>query len=261
MPKYKVVNIIFFSILQLSILSYIFILPEMIYVIIPLILIYIFLLAYGSIDFRMMYYIKTVYSKKTDEKVIAISFDDGPADKTEQILEILKKYDIKAAFFLVGEKIEKYKNVIQKIDGEGHLIGNHSYTHHFWFDMFSSKRMKDELNKTEEIIENSISKKVKLFRPPYGVTNPSLRKAILKMNYTSVGWSLKSRDTVIKNGNKIEKRLQRKLKPGSVVLFHDTSQEIVDVLKYFINYALQSNYRIIRLDELLNIKPYEEIID
>jgi len=227
------------------------------YFIAILILLYIFLVTYGSIDFKINFYLKTIYQSETNKKNIAITFDDGPSDKTEQVLEILKNYNIKATFFVVGKQIEKYKNVLQKIDEDGHIIGNHSYTHHFWFDLFSAKRMTDELAKTEQIIENVISKKVKLFRPPYGVTNPALNKVVIKMNYTTVGWSLKSRDTVIKDKNKISKRLQQKLKSGAVILFHDTSPEIIEVLKKFIEYALQSNYKIVRLDELLNIKAYE----
>ncbi len=258
MSNYKIANIIFILAIVLSITIYAFISFYAIYFIVAFICFYIFFLIYGSIDFRLMFYIKTVYHLKTNERVIAISFDDGPAVRTEQILDLLNKYDIKASFFLVGKQIEKYVNTLKRIDKEGHLIGNHSYTHHFWFDMYSAKRMTEELKRTEEIIENNIFKKVKLFRPPYGVTNPALRKAVSKMNYTSVGWSLKSRDTVIKNRQKMEKRLRHKIRPGSVVLFHDTSPEIVEVLKFFIDYVRQCNYKIIRLDELLNIHAYEQ---
>jgi len=257
MPNYRTVNIAFCATIVLSMMIDIFTSIDSKYFIAVLILLYIFLLTYGSIDFKINFYLKTIYHSKTEEKNIAISFDDGPSDRTEQVLEVLKNNNIKAIFFVVGNQVEKYKNVLKKIDEEGHIIGNHSYSHHFWFDLFSAKRMTDELKRTEQIIENVISKKVKLFRPPYGVTNPALNKAVIKMNYTTVGWSLKSRDTVIKEKNKIAKRLQQKLKPGAVVLFHDTTPEIVDVLKLFIEYALQSNYKIIRLDELLNIKMYE----
>lgn len=258
MSNYKIANIIFIIAIVLSITIYAFISFYAIYFMVAIICCYIFFHIYGSIDFRLMFYIKTIYHLETNERVIAISFDDGPVDRTERVLDVLNKYDIKAAFFLVGKQIEKFVNTLKRIDNEGHLIGNHSYTHHFWFDMYSAKRMTEELKRTEEIIENNIFKKVKLFRPPYGVTNPTLKNAIIKMNYTSVGWSLKSRDTVIKNRQKIEKRLQQKIRPGSVVLFHDTSSEIVEVLKSFIDYAHQCNYKIIRLDELLNIHAYEQ---
>jgi len=257
MLNYKSTNIIFICLLIVLAVSRTFFLYEVGYVVAVLSMVYIILLSYSAIDFRMMFYFKTKYYSKTNEKILAISFDDGPADKTVQVLDILKKYNIKAAFFIVGERAEKQKQIITRMDLEGHIIGNHSYTHHFWFDLFSTKRMIEELKNTEKIIESIVSKKMKLFRPPYGVTNPSLEKALCEMNYNSIGWSLKSKDTVIKNRQKIEKRLRRKLKEGSIILFHDTTPNITEVLSNFIEYALQCNYKIVRLDDLLNIKAYE----
>ena len=96
----------------------------------------------------------------------------------------------------------------------------------------------------------------RLFRPPYGVTNPNLKKAIQRGGYTPVGWSIRSMDTVIKDAGKLLEKVTISLKPGAVVLFHDTSKSTLDILPEFIDYAREKGYSFIRLDKLLNLEPY-----
>jgi len=96
----------------------------------------------------------------------------------------------------------------------------------------------------------------KLFRPPYGVTNPNLKKAIIKGDYTPVGWSVRSMDTVIKSEKKLLDKINRSLKPGAVFLFHDTSKTTVNVLPEFIREVKNKGYHIIPLDKLLHLNPY-----
>lgn len=96
----------------------------------------------------------------------------------------------------------------------------------------------------------------RLFRPPYGVTNPNLKKAIQKGGYTPVGWSIRSMDTVIKDAGKLLEKVTGSLKPGAVVLFHDTSKSTLDMLPAFIEQVKQKGYSIIRLDKMLNLEPY-----
>ena len=87
------------------------------------------------------FFIKIVCSAKTDKKEIAISFDDGPAaNYTPEILQILKQENIKATFFCIGNRIAGNENILKQIKEEGHIIGNHSYSHHFWFDMYLIKK-------------------------------------------------------------------------------------------------------------------------
>ena len=96
----------------------------------------------------------------------------------------------------------------------------------------------------------------KLFRPPYGVTNPNLKKAIIKGNYTPVGWSVRSMDTVIRNEKKLLDKVKRSLKPGAVFLFHDTSKTTVNILPGFIREVKNNGYHIVPLDKLLHLVPY-----
>lgn len=96
----------------------------------------------------------------------------------------------------------------------------------------------------------------KLFRPPYGVTNPNLKKAIIRGGYVPVGWSVRSMDTVIKNEKKLFDKISKSLKPGAIFLFHDTSKTTLAVLPAFINWVKQNGYEIVRIDKMLQLKPY-----
>ncbi len=213
---------------------------------------YLLLLIYGSVFINSNFYIKTICSKTNNNNEIAITFDDGPVKEiTPLILDVLKEFDVKAAFFCIGNNIINNKSILKQIDNEGHIIGNHSFSHSNYFDFFSSKKMTEELIKTEDIIFQTIGKKVTYFRPPYGVTNPALKKAVNKMNYTVIGWSLRSFDTKYKDPAKILSRVTKKLKSGDIILFHDINPEIINVLRNFIKYALSNNYKFVRLDKLI----------
>ncbi len=257
MLNYK--NTIFFFIILLIVIicaDIIFSVSFVFYVIPFFILIS--LLAYGSASIQSQFYIRSFCCAETKNKHIALSFDDGPDEfVTPRLLELLKNYQIKAAFFCIGEKAEKLPELIKQIDLEGHIIGSHSYTHHYWFDLFSAQHMEEDLRKTDAAIKKIINKKINWFRPPYGVTNPPLAKVINRMQYFVIGWSLKSKDTTISNRQKLMNRLINNFKPGDIILFHDNQPHIIEVLDNFIKFAIEKKYTFIRPDQLLNIEAYE----
>ncbi len=198
-----------------------------------------------------------VCSAQTDAAEIALSFDDGPKKNyTSAVLRVLKTNNVKAAFFCIGSRIAGSESLFAQVHEEGHLIGNHSYSHHFWFDLFSAKKMLSDLRMMSLTMENEIGLRPRLFRPPYGVMNPNLKKAILRGNYIPVGWSVRSMDTVVKDEKKLLKRMTAALRPGAIFLFHDTSRVTLAILPEFIRYATRQGYKIVRLDKLLNLKAY-----
>jgi peptidoglycan/xylan/chitin deacetylase (PgdA/CDA1 family) len=221
------------------------------------------LIAYSLIVFWGCYYvgsnffIKIVCKANTDKKEIAISFDDGPAKNyTKEILAILNAENVRATFFCIGNRIAGNEAVLKQICADGHIIGNHSYSHHFWFDMYAAKKMQDDLKQMDAEMERVTGLKPKLFRPPYGVTNPNLAKAIKNGGYTPVGWSVRSMDTVIKDGKKLFEKINNGIKPGAVFLFHDTSKTTLDILPEFIQEVKKRGYNIIPVDKLLALQPY-----
>ena len=215
------------------------------------------IMAWGSKYMQFDFYLKSICSGSRDKKEVALTFDDGPdAQVTPMILDVLKEHNLKATFFIIGNKAEMNPELLKRIDKEGHNIGGHTYSHHFFFDLFTSSRMIREMKKTEDIVYNIIGKRMCLFRPPYGVTNPTLARSITSLQYLSIGWSLKSRDTVIKDEFLLLGRLSKNIKPGDIILFHDNKPWTVNVLKNFIRNLNDQNLKIIRLDKFLNIQPY-----
>jgi len=113
-----------------------------VYLYIILVFLYTLLLFYGSYYVGSNFFMKVLCSAKTTSKQIAISFDDGPAEKhTAEILQVLRSKNVPAVFFCIGKHIECNETLLHQLIEEGHIIGNHSYSHHFWFDLFSTKKM------------------------------------------------------------------------------------------------------------------------
>ncbi|MCU0460848.1 MAG: polysaccharide deacetylase family protein [Bacteroidales bacterium] len=222
-----------------------------------IILAFIGLLAWGSSDIRSGWYVKTYCKGDMQKRSLSLTFDDGP-DKivTPALLDLLRNEDIKAAFFCIGKKAEQNPDLLAQIDKDGHVIGGHSYSHHFFFDLFISDRMLNEMQRSEDIVFKITGKRMRLFRPPYGVTNPLLAKALEQKNYHVIGWSLRSKDTVIKNEEKLFEKVAKKVKPGDVILFHDTQNHMVNVLGKFIKFAKENGFTFERPDKHLGIEPY-----
>ncbi len=256
MLNFRNTNILF-SILLIALIGVHIKLGLPVYVYILLFIVYSLIVFYGCYNVGSNFFIKIVCSATTDKKEIAISFDDGPATNyTPEILKLLKQENIKATFFCIGNRITGNENILKQIKEEGHIIGNHSYSHHFWFDMYSSKKMLNDLKMMDDEMERATGLRPKLFRPPYGVTNPNLKKAIIKGGYTPVGWSVRSLDTVIKDEKKLLNKIMDSLKPGAVFLFHDTQKVTLNVLPEFIQEVKNRGYQIVPLDKLLHLTPY-----
>ena len=182
-----------------------------------------------------------------NQKQVALTFDDGPADQTEAILDILKNEKVKATFFLIGKNIERRESLVQRIFEEGHSIGNHSFHHGFNFDWQSTSKMTEELMQTNEGITNITGQEVKLFRPPYGVTNPNLAKAIERTGLKSIGWSLRSMDTVAKNEDELLQKILKQVKTRDIILLHDRCAITAAVLPDLITTLKKRDYNFVAL--------------
>ncbi|NOZ33981.1 MAG: polysaccharide deacetylase family protein [Chlorobi bacterium] len=195
-------------------------------------IIYTILLFFGSKNICSQFYTK-VKCTSEDKSKIHLTFDDGPHPKiTPEILKILKKNNQKATFFCIGKNLEQFPETAKQIINEGHTIGNHSYSHSWYFDFFRTSKVTKELLKTNTLIKKITGENCKIFRPPYGITNPNIARAVKKLNMKVWGWNIRSLDTV-KDKNQVLKRLQ-KAKPGDIVLFHDTKLKTPEILDNFL---------------------------
>lgn len=216
----------------------------------------IILLTYGSANIQSNFY-TTAICKGNSSSQIALTFDDGPiTEKTEAILDILKLNNINATFFCVGANVSKNPDILKRINNEGHLIGNHSFSHHTLFDLFSKSRMVKEIKNTNNLIYNLIGNYPIYFRPPYGVTTPVLANAIEATKMTTIGWNIRSFDTISKSNEKLLTTIKNKIKPGAIILLHDSSEITVSTIQDIINLIHKQGLQIVRLDHLINIPPY-----
>jgi peptidoglycan/xylan/chitin deacetylase (PgdA/CDA1 family) len=212
----------------------------------------------GSAFIQLNYHVKAYcHNSSEKENKIALTFDDGPNENTLQILEILKKYNTKAAFFCIGKNIEKHPEILRRIVADGHIAGNHSYSHSHFFDFYRKDRIVQELRETDNLILEITGKKPHFFRPPYGVTNPSIRRALAVTKHRVIGWNIRSMDGVSKDGNAIFNRIIKHLSPGSVVLLHDTRPETANLLEQLLLTVAEKNYEVVPVDQLLELKAYE----
>lgn len=221
------------------------------------VLVYLGFSVWGAVRINSDFFIPVLCKGNGQEKAVALSFDDGPVqDHTPKVLDVLREHRVPAAFFCIGHRAAEAPGLLKRIHEEGHLIGNHSCSHHFWFDLFSSGKMLQDMWQADEHIAAVTGQKPRLFRPPYGVTNPNLATAIRKGGYIPAGWSVRSLDTVIHESDQLLERVTRRVRPGDIFLFHDTSAATVKILPELIRHLQSNGFVIRRIDELLKVPAY-----
>ncbi len=209
-------------------------------------------LVYASYSIRSEIYLRSFCRKRTVEKIVALTFDDGPDPiQTPKVLQTLKEQQATACFFCIGRKIKGNEKLLQQIVTEGHLIGNHSFTHSGSFPLYRLSRMKKDLQTCQSELERVTSQPVTLFRPPFGVTNPTIAKAVRQLGYTSIGWNIRTLDTQQPTPDKVLNKIRKGLKPGSIILLHDRIPDSGQLVKQILDLLKGQGYTVVRLDELL----------
>lgn len=214
--------------------------------------------AIGSFQIKWNYHLQSLnHNYKVSENHISITFDDGPnPDFTPKVLALLKENNAKVTFFLIGKNAEKHHEIVRQIVEDGHTIGNHSYSHSKNFGFFSSEKVAAELNKTNSILKEITGKEIKMFRPPFGVTNPNIRRALKNTGHFSIGWSKRSLDTTKLSEERILKRITSDLKKGDIILLHDSSVKTIAVLEQLLLTLQPHKLQSVPVDRLLEIEAY-----
>jgi peptidoglycan-N-acetylglucosamine deacetylase len=203
----------------------------------------------------------TVYRIKSQKNKIAITFDDGPSPIwTPQILDELKKANVKATFFMVGHHVQKYPDVAKRVAEEGHDIGNHGFAHSVVL-YYTPAEIEEEIKYTEHVIRQVTGYTTKIFRPPKAWITWSLKEKIRSMGYETVLWSLNSKDWVAFDHKMMVRYLIRHVKGGDILLFHDSGNvlsheggdrsQTVKALPILISALRQKGYEIVSLEELM----------
>lgn len=181
------------------------------------------------------------------EKLVALTFDDGPsAITTPQVLDILERYKIKSTFYLVGKNISGNESLLKRMKKAGHEIGNHSWDHQD-LTKLSPEQVKAEIDDTSAAVKDVLGQGTKTMRPPYGATNDIVRSCL---ELPPVMWTVDTYDWQNKNPSTILENIKNALQPGSVILMHDIHQTTVDALIPVLDYLVSQGYKFVTISEL-----------
>ena len=198
-------------------------------------------------------------------RVAALTFDDGPDDSfTPLILDILRREKVSAAFFVIGSNAVDHGALLSRIHADGHVLGNHSFTHSHFGSLRWSRYWDQEFARTDALIMSAIGRRPAFFRPPMGLRNPRMMTSARNRGYTTITWSCRGFDGVRTTSKRILARLARTTRSGSIIVLHDGTdpfgrrdpQATIDALPLLIAEIRAQGFEFVRLDELIGVEPY-----
>ena len=209
--------------------------------------------ANASMDYLQKF--DAYYAEDTDKKELFLTFDAGYENgHTAKILDTLKKHNVKATFFVVGNFIETSPDLVKRMVKEGHLVGNHTFTHPDMSEIATEEAFHQELSKLEDLYEKTTGKKMKkYYRPPQGKYSESNLKMAKEMGYHTIFWSLAYVDWYESDQPTREEALEKmvpRIHPGAIVLLHSTSATNAQVLDELLTRWEEKGYSFKRVDQL-----------
>lgn len=199
-------------------------------------------------------------------KLATLTFDDGPyGSPTRQALEVLRQKKVAATFFVMGQNVAKYPEILQQEVRDGNLVANHSWDHAKNLNTISSKLLQQNLYRTDQTIARLTGLHPRFFRPPYGYTSPSMFKTLHQLGYRVMMWNDDPRDwDKQRSAAEIDRTVLAELHPGAIIILHDGRDTHVDyprdnliqALPQLIDQIRQAGYTLVRLDQLTGQKPY-----
>jgi len=198
------------------------------------------------------------YGDLSGEKLVALTFDDGPGPYTERLLNAMKKRGVKATFFVLGNRIDKYPELITRMEKEGHAVGNHSYDHPN-LTRLSAAGVKSNMNKTAKKIEKLLGHKPEVMRCPGGACNQTVKKYAADAGIPIIYWGVDTRDWESRNVTKIMNVAFGKngIKNGSIVLMHDIHEPSVNAAIKMMDKLKKQGYTFVTVPELLMAREGE----
>lgn len=209
--------------------------PDLSLIVVPIgLLVHVIILLQGIFIIRRNFFFKSI--NNTAGKGALLTFDDSPNKHTLEILSVLKKHNVKAVFFVIGKYIDGNEGIINSIKADGHTIGNHSYSHDNFLPFRSSKFLLDDMKKCNSKLRE-LGIECKFYRPPFGVCNPRIARALNQTKLKSLGWNLRSFDTKAKTAESLLKKLKNRTSNNSVILLHDSQKITAEVLDRYLEYC------------------------
>ena len=214
-------------------------------------------LFWASASIRSGVYLKAFCRENTADKVVYLTFDDGPvAESTSAVLDVLRSRGAAATFFIIGSNISGNERLILRMIDGGYGIGIHSWSHAGTFPLYSVRRMAGDIGRCRAALEALAGRKVDLFRPPFGVVNLLVAGAVKLCGLRTVGWSVRSFDTMNCGSptwkEDVLDRIMRHVEPGAVILLHDRLPEAASLLSSLLDRLGAEGYRFDRPLPLLD---------
>ena len=186
----------------------------------------------------------------TGNKVIALTFDDGPGPHTAHLLDILDQYGAKATFFLIGSKVSSQANVVRNIQARGHQLGNHSWSHPE-LPKLPVDQIAGEIDRTNDAIKQATGVTPAILRPPYGAVNGAVLEQLRLRGMSSILWSVDTRDWADRNSDIVCSRAVAGARPGAIILMHDIHQTSVGAVPCILSALKQQGYSFVTVQGLI----------
>lgn len=196
----------------------------------------------------------------TDQKRVALTFDDGPDPRfTNDVLDVLKQYNVRGTFFLLGSRAVAYPEIVKRIQSEGHVIGNHTYFHPNLVKDSDLESLEREVTRTENALNDIVGFRTRLFRPPYGFLYNELVEKLAEMQYLVIGWTVDSLDWQEDPPEVIASNVLDNVQPGANILMHDGADwdgdrtNTIKALHQIIPSLQEQGYEFVTIPELLSV--------
>jgi peptidoglycan-N-acetylglucosamine deacetylase len=189
------------------------------------------------------------------QPVVAMTFDDGPHPSlTPKLLDILKERNIKCTFFLIGQNVKAYPQIVRRIIAEGHEIGAHTYTH-CSLTSRSDAQIRSELQRSEDVLMAAANYRPQLVRPPYGAINTRIKQLMFsEFGYSTIMWSVDPQDWRRPGVSVVTSRLVSGARPGSIMLAHDIHPPTIQAMPAMFDQLLAKGYQFVTVSQLMNME-------
>lgn len=184
----------------------------------------------------------------SEVKMVALTFDDGPSNNTDKILDVLQEFDCKATFFVVGSRISQYSGQLKRLSDMGCEVGSHTFNHKYLTSL-SPEDMQTEMNRTDEAVESVTGQRTKSIRPPGGFYNDDVCSRI---NVPIIMWSVDTQDWKTRDPQSIAHIATSGIKDGDIILMHDLYSTTAEAVRAIVPSLLSQGFRIVTISELLD---------
>jgi peptidoglycan/xylan/chitin deacetylase (PgdA/CDA1 family) len=217
---------------------------------------YLAVLVVGVVSMRSGVFGRAHTSGDRSRAAVALTYDDGPAEKsTGPLLDLLRERRVSAAFFVVGARARAHRELVKRCHAEGHLLANHSDRHSHLTNFLRARGLRRELEACQAALEEITGERPRYYRPPVGLMNPSVHPVARSLGLELVGWQVRSLDTVTsREPAEIARRVLARIRPGGIILLHDGGLEprrVTEITERILDGLEERGLEPVRLDRLL----------